>query len=79
MFSLTSRSQSEPVVVICAYCGRMRLPQGDWQLPAPGDPRLPLRWSDVMVSHGCCPECFEREMAKCRVRTGAPEWRPRRW
>ena len=79
MFAVPSRSLSEAVVVICAYCGRMRLQEGDWQPAEPEAPPPQLLWSEVMVSHGCCPECFEREMAKCRVGTGASGWPPRRW
>jgi hypothetical protein len=60
------------VVVICAYCGQVRTPLGDWRATAPD-------LSQEFVSHGCCPECFEREMAKCRVRIAAAGWRARRW
>jgi hypothetical protein len=77
--ALTPRNRSELVVVICAYCGRVRMPMGDWLPAAPYVPPLLVRWSEAMVSHGCCPECFEREMAKCRISATPAEWRARRW
>lgn len=67
------------MVVMCAYCDRIQTPAGDWR-PAAMEERLGLlRGPDLLVSHGCCPQCFDRELAKCHVRLPPPEWRARRW
>ena len=73
------RGRSEQIVVVCAYCDRMRTPSGEWQPSGAVVRSLLQHGSDVLVSHGCCPECLEREMAKCRVGSGTAGWRARRW
>jgi hypothetical protein len=56
----------EPViVVVCAYCERMRDAAGEWQVTASGGRRLLAPVSGVLVSHGCCPNCLDRELARC--------------
>jgi hypothetical protein len=69
----------EPVLVVCSYCDRIRAPFRDWRRAGAEERQRLLRRSALLVSHGCCPECFDRELAKCHVRVAPPEWRARRW
>lgn len=48
-----------PVVVACAWCGRVRAASGGWEAAAIPDPRSPN------VTHGICPECLNRETQFC--------------
>jgi hypothetical protein len=59
------RPRPEPVIVVCAYCERMRDAAGEWQLAASRDRPLLTHASEVLVSHGCCPNCLDRELARC--------------
>ncbi len=60
---------AEPEAVVCAWCGRLRLPSGEWvELPAS---------PTVVCSHGICPSCgarFEAEaeqyLAESRLSSG---------
>ncbi|HET7425363.1 MAG TPA: hypothetical protein VFJ92_17495 [Gemmatimonadales bacterium] len=54
-----------PVVVVCAYCERMRDGDGEWQVTASRDRHRLSRGTEILVSHGCCPECLDRELARC--------------
>jgi hypothetical protein len=56
----------EPVIVVCAYCDRMRDASGEWRVTASGSRHRLSRSSGVLVSHGCCPDCLDRELARCR-------------
>ncbi len=44
--------------VVCAWCGRERR-RSIWRKM-----RLPQIGKRAHVSHGICPECYERQMAK---------------
>jgi hypothetical protein len=57
-------TRPDPVVVLCAYCERMRDAAGAWQVTASGGRHLLARGSGVLVSHGCCPDCLDRELAR---------------
>jgi hypothetical protein len=61
-----------PVLVVCAYCERMRDAGGAWQVTAAGDRHLLSPAPGVLVSHGCCPGCLDRELARCH-RADLPE------
>ena len=54
-----------PVVVVCAYCDRMRDASGEWEAAALGGRQLLIGTPGVLVSHGCCPDCLDRELARC--------------
>jgi hypothetical protein len=58
-------SRPEPVVVVCAYCDRLRDGSGEWRVTASGGRHLLSPSSGVLVSHGCCPDCLDRELARC--------------
>ena len=58
-------TRSEPVVVVCAYCDRLRDASGEWRVTASGGRHLLSPSSGVLVSHGCCPDCLDRELARC--------------
>ncbi|HEU4953929.1 MAG TPA: hypothetical protein VFT28_05120 [Gemmatimonadales bacterium] len=60
------RTRPEPVIVVCAYCDRTRDGSGEWRVTASGGRYLLSRWSGVLVSHGCCPDCLDRELARCQ-------------
>lgn len=52
-------------VAACAWCGKIRRSNGVWA--APLTPPVRGRLSTLMLrptTHGICPECFEREMAR---------------
>lgn len=59
---------SEPLVVVCAYCGRARSLGGEWvpTLEYMRDYFDRSPW--LIVSHGCCPACLETQMPKQRPR-----------
>ncbi len=59
------------VVVVCAYCDRLRDASGEWRVTASGGRHLVSPSSGVLVSHGCCPDCLDRELARCE-RTDPP-------
>ena len=59
-------TRPEPVIVVCAYCDRMRDAMGEWRVTASGGRLLLFRSSGVLVSHGCCPDCLDRELARCQ-------------
>ena len=59
-------TRPEPVIVVCAYCDRMRDAMGERRVPASGGRHLLFRSSGVLVSHGCCPDCLDRELARCQ-------------
>jgi hypothetical protein len=61
-----------PVLVVYAYCERMRDAGGAWQVTASGDRRLLSPAPGVLVSHGCCPDCLDRELGRCH-RADPPE------
>jgi len=61
-----------PVLVVCAYCERTRDTDGEWRATAAGDRRLLSPTPGVLVSHGCCPDCLDRELARCH-RADLPE------
>jgi len=61
----------EPVSVVCAYCERMRDAAGEWQVKASAVRRLRSHAFGVLVSHGCCPDCLDRELTRCE-RTDLP-------
>jgi hypothetical protein len=50
-------------LVLCAYCGRVRLPGGDWEeIPRAVTRRFHVV-SGPQVTHGVCPACFARPEA----------------
>jgi len=59
-------TRPEPVIVVCAYGDRMRDASGEWRVTASGGRHLLCRSSGVLVSHGCCPDCLDRELARCQ-------------
>jgi hypothetical protein len=56
---------ASPLVVLCAYCERMRDAVGEWRVTASGDRHLLSRSPGVLVSHGCCPDCLDRDLVRC--------------
>jgi hypothetical protein len=47
-------------LALCAYCGRVRLPGGQWEeIPLAVARRFHLD-SGPQVTHGVCPDCFAR-------------------
>ena len=45
---------------LCAYCGRVRLPGGEWEeIPPTVTRRFHLN-SGPQVTHGVCPDCFAK-------------------
>jgi hypothetical protein len=47
-------------LALCAYCGRVRLPGGDWEQISPAVARRFHIDSGPQVTHGVCPECFAK-------------------
>ena len=58
------------LVVICAFCGRMRGGDGLW-ISLPPCPSYVLRQENGWISHTYCPECLARHYPKHR--TGAAQ------
>lgn len=57
-----TQTVEEPLVVVCAYCGRIRSLGGTW-ITLEGYMRDYLGRSGwLMISHGFCPECFEKHL-----------------
>ncbi|MCY3411530.1 MAG: hypothetical protein INQ03_07870 [Candidatus Heimdallarchaeota archaeon] len=43
----------EKIVIQCAYCQKIRKSNGEWEA---------MNEQEDLVSHGVCPECYEKEM-----------------
>lgn len=59
-------------LVVCSVCKKGRVSHDYWQ----GLDAYLSSHSDVTVSHGYCPECYESEMAKLPGRGKAGEGGP---
>jgi len=55
-----------PVIVLCAYCARMRNASGEWHRAVLDGRQIPVATPGALVSHGCCPDCLDRELARCQ-------------
>jgi DNA-binding response OmpR family regulator len=62
--ALKRTAMYEKILPVCAYCKKIRNDrgvaqgQGDWM----NLEEYFLKVSDTEVSHGCCPECYEKQM-----------------
>ena len=65
------------MVVLCAYCHRVRAPHGWIELP-PGIEHQLIGWGGAMVSHGYCPDCLQQHTPPDRpaFRTQPPAAEP---
>ena len=51
---------AEHLVVICAYCHRLRTTEMDWvKAPPAVEHAFQADGAHSMLSHGCCPECYQ--------------------
>ena len=55
---------ADSVVVCCAYCARVRTPDGQWgAIPASLNPII-HQSPTVRLSHGYCPDCLARHFPR---------------
>ena len=60
----SGRDGPEHVVICCAYCARVRTPDGQWGTIPASVSQAVHRSPAVRLSHGYCPDCLARHFRR---------------
>lgn len=55
-------SEGKELAVLCAWCGKKKEGDNTWSEITPNQ-KIKLE-RETKISHGICPDCFEKERAK---------------
>jgi hypothetical protein len=64
VWSRTRSGAEQVVVVCCAYCARVRTPDGEWGAIPAGLSQAIHQNPAVRLSHGFCPDCLARHFPR---------------